>query len=460
MDPREEWNAQEPSDGFADRVMASIEGEEAAARPASPARWRVRRAGVATGLALAAGLALAIGWRASGPPPRGDAIAADRTQVPLGRRAVAVLEPGARVAWSGDEVNQSAGDVFYRVEPGGTFRVHTPAGDVQVLGTCFRVKVDASEAEMNVRDVKAGAIGAALSAVAFVSVYEGKVAVSHARESVTLTAGESARADEHGVHREGARLADGAAAGDNGGAANEDPLVAANANLADSVREYKRQLETIAADKKTIEKRLKDAEEKLAIAENDGTVPPKKSEFDLTQDDWKKLAQEGKVNAHFPCVGRQKPDDLGDITKKGYAPQDKTVIQAAMDASRTRVWEGTIRPLCLRATKGDAALADRLGAQTCQSLIQDVAHMNGEDVEEEMRQVAEVRAGMRPMPADGGADVFKLMLALSNESGTIEKDLAKSLGPDEAHRVVFADELGCWNNSSWGVGPRPTLPSP
>ena len=35
------------------------------------------------------------------------------------------------------------------------------------------------ESEMNGREVKAGVIGAALGAATFVSVYEGKVALSH-----------------------------------------------------------------------------------------------------------------------------------------------------------------------------------------------------------------------------------------------------------------------------------------
>ncbi len=115
----------------------------------------------------------------------------------LGARGIAVLERGAHVAWNGDEVTQSAGDVFYRVERGGAFRVHTPSGDVQVLGTCFRVRVENEEngeGAVNLRDLKVGAFGAALGAAAFVSVYEGKVAFSQPEPTERASRSRRARA--------------------------------------------------------------------------------------------------------------------------------------------------------------------------------------------------------------------------------------------------------------------------
>jgi hypothetical protein len=54
------------------------------------------------------------------------------------------------------------------------------------MGTCFRVKVMG---------------GAALGLAVFVAVYEGKVALSRGGTSLTLSAGETARADERGVAR-------------------------------------------------------------------------------------------------------------------------------------------------------------------------------------------------------------------------------------------------------------------
>ena len=99
--------------------------------PESPARASPRRArGVrilaGAGLAFAAGSAIAIGMHAMRAPDHGDVLATKRIEVHLGNRAIAVLERGAHVSWTGDQVSQPAGDVFYRVEPGRAFDVHTP----------------------------------------------------------------------------------------------------------------------------------------------------------------------------------------------------------------------------------------------------------------------------------------------------------------------------------------------
>ena len=212
----EAWEPQEPPSDFAERVLGRVRAESK--RPSAPSQGRPsvlsrrRRLGGAAGvaglLAIAAALAVRVTSMADA---RGEAIAKDRVEVSIGVRARAVLEPGAQVKWDGDDVVQVHGDVFYRVEPGARFRVHTPAGDVEVKGTCFAVKIrgeaPASKVEgatMDKRDVKSGVIGAALSALAFVAVYEGKVAVSHAGSRVDLGAGETARVGSDGVHPSGA----------------------------------------------------------------------------------------------------------------------------------------------------------------------------------------------------------------------------------------------------------------
>ena len=93
---------------------------------------------------------------------------------------------------------------------------------------------------MNKRDVKSGVVGAALTALAFVAVYEGKVAVSHAGERVDLGAGESAQAGAGGVSTSGA-LGEGEKAFDAKVAASaSEPLTQANENLVSQVGEYRR----------------------------------------------------------------------------------------------------------------------------------------------------------------------------------------------------------------------------
>ncbi len=463
------WKPQEPPRGFAERAVARITEDAHREEERARARRRAMRTGIAMAVTLAVAAAVVItltparGPRSSASAATtGSAIAAERIEIPLGNRAIAVLEPGAEVRWNGDDIAQVRGNVFYRVEPNATaapFRVHTNAGDVTVKGTCFRVKVR-EESEMNAnrgRDVKVGVLGAVMGAAAFVGVYEGRVALSRASAgSIDVSAGQSARADASGVKptgdlAQGERAFDGAPGTE---PKNDDPLVAANASLADSVRLYKGRLEQIETEKQKLQQDLADAQKKLA-AEQDGAALKPKSEFDLTQDDWKELAKNGQVRARVPCKGPKGWDYSADsLAKLGVPPQDGPLVSRAMEASNKRTW-AVMRPLCADAI-GGADLADRLGPMTCRTLIFDFASQkDGDAASEAMRQVAEIRAGERAMPGpnDPMNPVMKMMLALTAETKIIEADLAQSIGPDDAHRIVFAEE-GCWNNGGWGVGPR------
>ncbi len=307
--------------------------------------------------------------------------------------------------------------------------------------------------------MKEGAIGAAIGAAALVTVYEGKVALSpagHGGDAVTLTAGESARADGRGVARVGSTDGSQDALGATG---DGDPLLAANANLADSVREYKRRLERIEAQKATLDKQLADAQRKLRESERDGKAGEERSSYDLTPADWKELAEEGTVRARFPCIrANDKDHDMSELAKLGLPPQDGPVLQTALAASRARIW-ATIKPLCVSALVGDTVAAEKLGPSTCEDLIRETAQTNGADVDEEMRAVAEMRAGTRPIPADGGDAVTKVMLLLTGEASRVEKEIAAQIGPDDAKRLVFGDDTpACWSNSSWTSGPKPKVP--
>jgi ferric-dicitrate binding protein FerR (iron transport regulator) len=456
----EAWEPQEPPQGFAERVVET-------ARRSQPAPARSRAARVFAGLLLAAGVAAVIGFgvHRQGLGARGSATADERQEVRVGTRALAVLEKGARVTWNGDDVQQSGGDVFWRVEPGARFTVHTPAADVTVKGTCFHVKVQGGEdgepaahaadrskdGTMNARDAKSGVVGAAIAATALVGVYEGKVAVSHAGQSVDLVAGQSAEAGPGGVKRVGGggpdEGAQGAAAST--GSEGEKALAQANANLADSVRTYRRRLEAIEAEKKKVEKELAQAQAQLA----DGGVA--KSDYDLSPQDWKQLAKEGEVRARLPCGGPKgdyaySPKDLN---KLGLAPQDGPIIQQAFQASHQRTW-GVVQPLCSQALGG--ADVSKIGQQACVSiLMQQAADQNSTQADEDIREVAEIMAGTRPPPAPGSqADpLLQAMLALARETQSIQSDLTQSIGPDDAQRAVFG-EVGCWWNTSHGVGPR------
>lgn len=472
----EAWTAQEPPRGFADRVLTRIEAEKdpkrALARTAtaeismaSRRRRGLRRAawigGAVTSLALAAAVALFVHGRVDA---RGDVVAERRTEVSVGSRARAVLEPGATLKWNDeDDVVQERGDVFYRVErskPGGRFVVHTPAGDVEVRGTCFVVKVRGNasnhgKSEMNARDLKSGALGAGATALAFVAVYEGKVAVSHANERVEVAAGESARFDGRGVSKSGTPSEGERAFDQEATASVRDPLSAANENLVSQIGEYRRRLENIVAQKAELEATLKNTEQKLALRTGDASVDSK-AEFDLGADDWKTLAKDGTVKFMIPCT--QPPNwspSRAQLDRLALAPDDANTLKDAYAKSAARL-ASVVSPLCAQIL-GNADLVDKIGMNTCVHLVVDQAY--GKDkaaAGEAMREVGEMRAGMRSAFDPNVADhpIAKMFFAMTGETKAFENDLAASLGPEEAHRVVFAEGMCMGRSTFGGAGPR------
>jgi ferric-dicitrate binding protein FerR (iron transport regulator) len=443
------WEPDEPPREFAEKVVA------AAARERKARTSRALRTGT---VVLVAGAAAAIALVVTPFGPRGgaasgEAAAKERTEVAMGSRAIAVLEPGAHVTWSGDEVVQSGGDVFYRVETratGAPFRVHTAAGDVTVLGTCFRVSVKGVD-DMNRRDMAMGVAGAAMGALALVGVYEGHVAVSHAKDTVDLRAGQSAQLDARGAHATG-DLASGekafaeAAAGKSA-TADDDALLAANQNLADQVKAYKEQLEANDQAKKALEARLKSAEDKLATQENDGAPP--KSPYDVSPDEWKDMAENGELRARYPCApSSDKPWTASAETLQslGISPDDGAAVAAAYQRSVQRSNDLTMSG-CAQVL-GSADLAARLGTGVCGAVISN--SVKGDAQRADMKNVALIRAGELPMPSpkDPSVDPYERMLL--DQTGALksfEGDLAQTLGPDEAHRIAYSDELGACSSS-------------
>jgi ferric-dicitrate binding protein FerR (iron transport regulator) len=459
------WDPQLPPDGFADRVLAQVTEKSNAPVPITAARPRSRRraiawvgAGVAA-MALAAGLVLGVG--ASGARgASGEAIAKDRIEVALGSRALAVLEPGASVRWNGDDVTQAKGDVFYRVERGSKFVVHTPAGDVEVKGTCFTVKVRAPEetAEqkdetMQKRDVKSGLVGGALTALAFVAVYEGKVGVSHASEHADLTAGESAQMGPKGVSKSDAKAFEKAAAE---AQAPDEPLMTANQRLAHQVGEYRSRLESVTAEKSELEQKLKRSEQSLAATQDGSTAV--KNPYDLTEDDYKQMAKEGSLKYQLPCIDPHHPwtPSAERLSILGLSPQDGDTLKNAYARSSKQIWD-TIKPLCTQVV-GTPDLADKFGPDLCMRLVLENSAKNGalsDATTSATKAVAEMRAGMRPVPGpneDVPAPV-QILLAATGANKSLEKDLAQSFGPEEAHRLVFSGEL-CMSQSSYRTSPK------
>jgi hypothetical protein len=419
---------QRPPARFAERVMGRVAGLEAARRQRT-------RAIAASGVLLctaAAAVALFAGRAGS----HGEIRASVRQDAHLGSRVVAVLSPGAHVVWNGDDVTQYAGDVFYRVEPGGPERVHTSAGDVTVRGTCFDVKLREGDEEgsaMTRRDAKAGAVGAIAAAAVLVGVYEGKVTLSRADGSVDVVSGQAARADVRGVHGP----LDSAAAG---ASSSDDPWRAANESLTDQLALNQRRLEANEAEKRSIEKELRQLKEKAAAGLPDGGGPRNIMAIDprdLTQDDLKELAKQGRVRTRFLCPP---PGDwhatADQLASVGLAPGDAPALEHAVAAAQAQMWRA-VGPECTKLV-GGADLATRLGPEVCGLIVQTAAGNNNKPIQ----LVADILAGNKPMPTEPLDPLAARILAEAQQSAVFESDLAQAVGPETARSVARNEDLG------------------
>lgn len=445
------WAVDEPTPGFADRTVALL----AAPRPAESAqRRRVHQRlpwrRVMVGLALAAtATAGALTWlELRREPLSGGLLSKERTTVALGDHALAVLEPATRLDWVGERVTQQSGAVFYRVDKGGgIFRVTTPAGDVEVLGTCFRVSVGsdrASEDRMKSRELAAAGGGAVLAAVVVVTVYEGKVRLVRENQSVVLEAGQSGRLDAHGAQpiEEGAPgAAEHALLPHRGGTAAADTRTPATRS--DVPPGSLRKLEDLEREKQDLQAQLRVLEEELSRQ-----APARsRSEWDLDQNDWKELAAAGHVKFMLPCLmpGGEawKGPPPAERDKLGLSAEDGQTIADAYRRSNERMW-AVLRPLCLDAV-GNEEVVNALGGPGCVQAIGKKARSTDADAARAARQlVADVRAGLRPEPKEKPQHpVFESLMAVTGEMQRFEADLAESFGPEEAKRLAWGP--GCKN---------------
>jgi hypothetical protein len=401
------WDVDEPSPDFASRVVSAAQQH---------ARKRPDRRYLIGGLALAAAaVTLVVVWpRSDRALAQGEATADQRVEVPIGERAVAVLEPGAHVRWHGDRVEQDRGDVFYRVERGATFIVSTPHAEASVLGTSFRISIE-QETGMKRRDVTAGALGAVAGIMVVVGVYEGKVRVSRADQAVTLRAGERAVADETGVRT--STPATVARPTDSGNARTEAQL--------------RQRLDEIEKEKATLEQEL--------IVANDAVG---KHPYDLTPDDWARMAEKGEFKYQLPCYEkggfRPSPEQL---EKLGLEPSAADAIQQAYLSSNKRFYNDMV-PLCseMLGKPADSGTFSDCFTQLFAGIYR------GGDSEATFRQLAEIRAGKRP-ESDASTPTLKMLMVFSGGMAPFEAELAKTFGAENAHRIAYSDDL-CFKKQS------------
>jgi hypothetical protein len=158
----------------------------------------------------------------------------------------------------------------------------------------------------------------------------------------------------------------------------------------------------------------------------------------------------------MPCINGNAPwePDAKAIQTLGLSPQDAAALKAAYAKSAQQVWD-VLKPLCV-AVVGSGEVADKIGADNCSSLILDSDKSAGKDTHgEAVKAVAEMRAGMRPMPGpnDPVNPATKVLLTVSGSEKVFEDSLAQSVGPEEAHRLAYSDEL-CMSRSVHRTQPK------
>jgi hypothetical protein len=130
----------------------------------------------------------------------------------------------------------------------------------------------------------------------------------------------------------------------------------------------------------------------------------------------------------------------------GLAPGDDRAIKEAYARAYEREW-AEIRPICAQVFSPE--VADKLGPGQCSGAVVHVlGDNNWKRVQAAITAVAEARAGLRPVPASPEDPIERIFLVWTGALGDLEADLSRSFGPEEAHRLVFEEEM-CAYNTTW-----------
>jgi hypothetical protein len=432
---RDAWSAVEPPPGFAESVVARVSA------PKMKFPWRV-----AVALSAAVALVVLVWVVFDGEPARGSLRAADRTEISIADRAVAVAEQGSELAWESAEatvVDQRAGNVFYRVERGGPFSVRTRLGTVTVRGTCFRVEVDllmerrmrSLSRVVSKQSIGAAGVGAALSAAVIVTVYEGEVVVANDRGETVLHAGE----------RSG--IAEGRAPSRAEDAAEPVPEVrvldqAAIERL--DLAELRREHESLQRAHEARRIELARLEAQLARTESAEPVSDERHFFPASGDDLRRWAENCELRLDEPPVLGIEPEALGDAREElGMTDDEGRVVEDAIRRVHER-FRDELRALYVEAT-GDEAGAGSLSPRAMLDEIEDKATDDGNIYV----RISRERAGLEPAPADTShapvnERAVRLYAGLGDE---LQRTIAQTLGPDRAYELRAHKQGWPWGHS-------------
>jgi hypothetical protein len=274
------WPCPPPPADFAQRVLAAGRAQQPppARRRALVRRWPLAAAFAGGALALGMAVLLADGRRpgtGARPAAEGHVVSEHRRNVDIGDRALAVAEAGSAVAWNtrpggAVQVEQSWGDVFYRVNRGAAFVVRTPVGEVEVTGTCFRIALPTAAQSDGERSM-------------LVEVFEGGVRARSGSNEITLHAGERARLQPGRMPLPLERTLSGASFNSFGGG-----------DVSYSLDELRARERASRARSLQLEARLRELERSVASPTSgpdaEAGMPPRSKVFDFTPEERRALA--------------------------------------------------------------------------------------------------------------------------------------------------------------------------
>jgi hypothetical protein len=299
--------------------------------------------------------------------------------------------------------------VFYRVERGGAFVIHTPAGDVRVTGTCLRVEV----MPMKSRDqiLLSGAVGAALAAGVVITVYEGHVVAETRNARTELAAGSRTVLDGP------SHPAPVAAAPIDPNASHDELVARATAQQTQIA-----QLQAHIADleKQTGGRRQSDDQE-------DGRLW-----HDPSHDKLVEWAAACHVRGDEPGVASFTPVKAGE-DHLGLEPSELDAYNTVV-GDITKQWQSLVRSLYIEAT-GDATGAETLSAEAMRNEIEEKSPRG--ERSQVLQKLSRERAGLQPPPADLSktSPLERMMRAWWSLGDQTEDALAKRLGAKRAHDV-------------------------
>jgi hypothetical protein len=413
-----------PPPGLADRVLARLPAAES---PPPPRRspWQALAAVAALLLVTLSGAA----WWAFGPPESGERTFTQRETVRLGASSVAVAEPGAELHWTAGRrgtvrVRQPAGRVFYRVESGSDFQVETPAGQVAVRGTCFTVEVHPMLPSK--QTLTGAAVGAALTAAVFVTVHEGRVAVTSPTGATQVQPGERAVMSAGAAPRV---VAAPVAPGPTEASTALAPASPAGAPSTWQAREaaYVAELTTLRARVKELESSQGGARLPPGAKPANFLEPSREELLDMAKSCKLRWDEPGLGARHAPLPSAEELAELG-------MTQDEAEVIAEVYASFAAQSLEQLRAIYVAAT-GDVDSSRVLAPE---ALKQEILDKSPEDaIKRAYHHVSQERAGLATPPPDitGMTPAERLVRFNTGLGDAYERALADKLGASRAHQL-------------------------